>query len=206
MPSSRATALLHFQSTVLWSFQAVAFPLHYLGLGRDFFTAEEHALQERPAASNWPASKVLTICLGCQQIELSGSTPAFSCVSLSYRKQISLQFPRSFLLCCFRTGFEVLFARSPFRCQHPPARSPCRAEPFALLQRHIGAVVFPFLAEKASSELMPRAQPLYCTTPGQRQLQPSGAAWWQRRQRRVCSWCLCGPRGLFILLEKLGSS
>lgn len=71
MPSSRATALLHFQSTVLWSFQAVTLLLHYLELGGggDFFTEEEHAQQEQPAASNCPASKVLTICLSCQQIE-----------------------------------------------------------------------------------------------------------------------------------------
>lgn len=45
---------------------------------------------------------------------------------------------------------------------------------------------------------------VYCTTPGQRQLQPSGAARRQRRQRRVCSWCLLRPPGSFYTFREVG--
>lgn len=92
-----------------------------------------------------------------------------------------------------------LSTRASPRTQPVQGRAVC-----SLAKAQISAVVFPFLAGKASSELMPSAQPLYCTTPGQRQLQPSGAARRQRRQRRVCSWCLLRPPGSFYTFREVG--
>lgn len=66
---SNSTSPFPKHSAVVLSGCHFAAALPGVGGGGDFFTEEEHAQQEQPAASNCPASKVLTICLSCQQIE-----------------------------------------------------------------------------------------------------------------------------------------
>lgn len=95
-----------------------------------------------------------------------------------------------------------LSTRASPRTQPVQGRAVC-----SLAKAQIGAVVFPFLAGKASSELMPSAQPL-CIA--QRQDNASSNRQGLRGDSGGSGGCavgaFCGPRGLFILLEKLGSS